>query len=87
MEEVRRFPTLRIVEVDGERYASLEMAQVLALGDVALAVAGVVRQALAREDGLSSAAVIRRLIRQEARQRGVWPPVANGSGGCTQEVA
>jgi len=44
-------------------------------------------QTLAREDGLSGAAVIRRLIRQEARQRGVWPPVANGSGGCTQEVA
>jgi hypothetical protein len=48
MEEIRRFPALRIVEVDGDRYASLEMAQVVALGDVALAVAGVVREGLAK---------------------------------------
>jgi len=42
-------------------------------------------RALASEDGLSGAAVIRRLIRQEAQQRGVWSSVANGSVGRTQE--
>ncbi len=29
---------------------------------------------LADEDGLSAAAVVRRLIRREARQCGLWPP-------------
>jgi len=48
MEEVRRFPTLRVVEVNGDRYSSLEMAQVRALADVAAAVAGVVRQAMVK---------------------------------------
>lgn len=48
MEEVRRFSTLRVVEVNGDRYSSLEMAQVRALADVAAAVAGVVRQAMVK---------------------------------------
>jgi len=35
-------------------------------------------QTLAGEDGLSGSAVVRRLIRREARQRGLWPLVTNG---------
>jgi hypothetical protein len=42
-------------------------------------------QALASEDGLSCAAVVRRLIRREARQRGLWPSEAEGSGGQAQQ--
>ena len=31
-------------------------------------------QILACEEGLSGSAVVRRLIRREAQQRGLWPP-------------
>jgi hypothetical protein len=37
--------------------------------------------ALAREDGLSGSAVVRRLICQEARRRGLWPTDASGTSG------
>ena len=42
-----RSSTPQITEMDGDRYASLEMAQVVALGDVAQAVAHVVREGIA----------------------------------------
>jgi len=49
MSAQRSLATLQIIEVDGSRYASLEMAQAVALGDVAQAVASVVREGLAKE--------------------------------------
>jgi hypothetical protein len=39
-------PTLRVVELDGHRYADLRMAQDAALGDVARALAALVRDGL-----------------------------------------
>ena len=44
----KQSPPMEIVEVEGDRYASLEMAQAAALGDVALAVAIAVREGLAK---------------------------------------
>jgi hypothetical protein len=49
MSAQRSLTTLQIIEVDGNRYASLEMAQAVALGDVVRAVVGAVREGLARE--------------------------------------
>jgi len=46
---MRQSPPLQIVEIDGNRYADLRMAQAAALGDVAQAVAQVVRVGLAQE--------------------------------------
>ena len=44
-------------------------------------------QRLADSDGgLSSAAVIRRLIRQEAQRRGVWPDLVDGTTPKVVEV-
>lgn len=43
-----RSPTPQIIEMDGNRYVNLEMAQIVALGDVAQAVANVVREGLAK---------------------------------------
>jgi hypothetical protein len=41
------------------------------------------KEALARlaeaDGGLSAAALVRRLVRQEAKRRGLWPPVAERS--------
>jgi hypothetical protein len=35
------------------------------------------------EGGLSQAALVRRLIRQAARSRGLWQPVNDGMAPCT----
>lgn len=45
----KRSSALQIIEMNGNRYASLELAQVVALGDVAQAVSNVVRECLAKE--------------------------------------
>jgi hypothetical protein len=45
----RRSLTPQIIEIDGDRYANLKMAQAAALADVAQAVAQVVRAGLAQE--------------------------------------
>ena len=45
----KRLSTLQIIEINGDRYASLEMAQELALDDVAQAVTNVVHECLAKE--------------------------------------
>ena len=42
-------------------------------------------EALAREDGLSGAAVVRRLIRRKARQRDLWPPADIGDAAQVQK--
>lgn len=39
---------------------------------------------LADEDGLSSSAVVRRLIRREARQCGLWPLAETGGASGTE---
>ena len=36
---------------------------------------------LAENDGTSQAAIVRRLVRNEARERGLWPPPAGQRAG------